>query len=173
MADPRYPTGQVTLKGALTTDERHRAFAALAASPNQLYDAVRGLSETQLDTPYREGGWNLRQVVHHLADSHINAYGRHKFTISERMRTLQAYDEAAWANMVDANAPIGGSLLILQGIHMRLVDSLRSQPERVFKRRAMHSEGGEMTLDDIVTMYAWHGAHHVAHITTLRLQKGW
>ncbi|MFT4515716.1 MAG: putative damage-inducible protein DinB [Planctomycetota bacterium] len=173
MADPRYPIGQVSPKGALTTDERQQAFSAMAALPNQLYDAVRGLSETQLDTPYRAGGWNLRQVVHHLADSHINAYGRHKLTISENMPTLQAYDEGMWANMVDANAPIGSSLLILQGIHTRLVDSLRSQPERVFKRRAMHSEGGEMTLDDLVTMYAWHGAHHVAHITTLRAQKGW
>lgn len=173
MADPRYPIGQVKLKGRLSAAERQRAFAAMAALPDQLYQAVRGLSEEQLDTRYREGGWTLRQVVHHLADSHINAYGRHKFTISERMPTLQAYDENAWANMVDAKAPIGSSLLILQGIHTRLVDSLRSQPERVFQRRALHSEGGEMTLDDVVTMYAWHGAHHVAHITTLRAQKGW
>lgn len=173
MTDPRYPIGQVKLTGKLTSAERQRAFTAMAALPNQLYDAVRGLSETQLDTPYRDGGWNLRQVVHHLADSHINAYGRHKFTISENMPTLQAYDESVWAGMVDANAPIGGSLLILQGIHMRLVDSLRSQPERVFQRRAKHSESGELSLDDIVAMYAWHGAHHVAHITTLRAQKAW
>ena len=121
MVDPRYPIGQVKLKGKLTSDERQRAFTALAALPNQLYDAVRGLSETQLDTPYRAGGWSLRQVVHHLADSHINAYGWHKFTISEHMPTIQAYDEKAWASMVDANAPIGSSLLILQGIHTRLV----------------------------------------------------
>lgn len=173
MPDPRYPIGQVRYKGKLTPDERQRAFAALAALPNQLYDAVRGLGEAQLDTPYRKGGWTVRQVVHHLADSHINAYGRHKFTITENRPTLQAYDEGAWANMVDANAPIGSSLLILQGIHTRLVDSLRSQPERVFQRIGMHSENGAMTLDDIVTSYAWHGAHHVAHITTLRAQKGW
>ena len=173
MVDPRYPIGQVKLTGKLTREQRQQAFAAMAALPNQLYDAVRGLSETQLDTPYRAGGWSLRQVVHHIADSHINAYGRHKFTISESMPTLQGYDENAWASMVDANAPIGSSLLIVQGIHTRLVDSLRSQPEHVFQRRAMHSENGEMVLDDIVAIYAWHGAHHVAHITTLRAQKGW
>ena len=173
MTDPRYPIGQVKLKGQLTTAERQQAFAALAALPYQVYNAVRGLSETQLDTQYRQGGWSLRQVVHHLADSHINSYGRHKFTITEDLPTLQAYDENAWANMADARAPIGSSLLILQGIHTRLVHCLRSQPEHVFARRAMHSSSGELTLDDVVTMYAWHGAHHVAHITTLRAQMAW
>ena len=172
-SDPRYPIGQLKLPGRMDREQRARCFAALAALPNQLYDAVRGLDAEQLDTPYRAGGWSLRQVVHHLADSHVNAYIRHKLTITERMATVPAYDEAAWAEMVDANAPIGASLLIVQGIHTRLVDALRSQPERMFGKRAMHSEDGERTLDDFVATYAWHGAHHVAHITTLRAQRGW
>lgn len=171
--DPRYPIGQPKYKGRLTSGERAQAFAALAALPEQLCAAVRGLDAEQLDTPYRQGGWTVRQVVHHIADSHINAYGRHKFTMTENMPTLQAYDEAAWAEMVDATAPIGSSLLILQGLHMRLVASLRALPEHAFARVGMHSENGAMTLDDIVTSYAWHGAHHVAHITTLRAKKGW
>lgn len=172
-ADPRYPIGTIKMPGRLTPEARQVAFSQLAALPNELYDAVRGLSESQLDSPYREGGWKLRQVVHHLADSHVQAYCRHKLTITEKMPTIQGYSEAVWAKMVDANAPIGSSLLILQGIHMRLVDSLRAQPERVFQNRAMHSDDGEKTLDDLVATYAWHGRHHVAHITTLRARKGW
>lgn len=171
--DPRYPIGQLKLPGRLTPEQRARCFAEMAALPTHLYEAVRGLDEEQLDTPYRKGGWSLRQVVHHIADSHINAYIRHKLTISEKMATVPAYDEAFWAEMVDAKAPIGSSLLIVQGIHTRLVDALRSQPEKVFRKRSLHSSDGERTLDDFVATYAWHGAHHVAHITTLRAQKGW
>lgn len=173
MQDVRYPIGKVKLTGQLTLEARERAFLALAELPSKLQDAVRGLSESQLDTRYRVGGWSLRQVVHHIADSHIHAYCRHKLTITEDVPTVQAYNENAWANMVDANAPIGESLLIIQGVHARLVESLRSQPEEVFQRRCMHTEDGVKTLDDVVATYAWHGAHHVAHITTLRAKKGW
>ncbi|MFK7742697.1 MAG: YfiT family bacillithiol transferase [Planctomycetota bacterium] len=171
--DPRYPIGRLQLRGRLSTEQRQAAFAAMAALPTQLYEAVRGLGETQLDTPYRVGGWSLRQVVHHLADSHVNAYCRHKLTLSENNPTIQDYNENVWANMADAQAPIGTSLLIVQGIHARLVHALREAPERAFGNPAVHTADGAKTLDDLVATYAWHGAHHVGHITTLRAKKGW
>ena len=170
--DPRYPIGRLEVGKRLSTAARAEAIAAIAALPSRLFDAVRGLDETRLDTPYRAGGWTVRQVVHHLADSHVNAYVRHKLTISEQMATLPAYDENVWARMPDAQVPIGTSLAILQGIHERWVACLRAQPERTFARRAMHTEDGEKTLDELVGTYAWHGAHHVAHITSLRAAKG-
>ncbi|MCR9247705.1 MAG: putative metal-dependent hydrolase [bacterium] len=171
--DPRYPIGQLTLPGKLTPAQRCEAIGEIAALPTLLYEAVRGLDDAQLDTPYRAGGWTLRQVVHHLADSHINAYIRHKLTISEPMAVIPAYDEGAWAEMADAKAPIGNSLLIIQSLHQRLAHCLSTQPERVFQKRSEHSADGIKTLDDYVATYAWHGRHHCAHITTLRQQKGW
>jgi hypothetical protein len=171
--DPRYPIGRLRLTGALTPAEREAAFAAMAALPTQLAEAVRGLTEAQLDTPYRPGGWSLRQVVHHLADSHVHAYCRHKLTLSEDVPTIQSYDENAWARFADAHAPIGGSLLLIQQVHARLVECLRAQPEEAFARRCRHTTDGEKSLDDLVATYAWHGRHHVAHITTLRAASGW
>lgn len=171
--DPRYPIGDLVLNGPLSPAQRSTAIAQIAALPNQLHDAVRGLDNAQLDTPYRKGGWTVRQVVHHLADSHINAYIRHKLTISEPMATIQGYNEGMWAEMADANAPIGNSLLILQSIHQRWTHCLSTQPKKVFAKKANHSENGVVTLDDLVATYSWHGRHHVAHITTLRRQQGW
>jgi uncharacterized damage-inducible protein DinB len=173
MNDPRYPIGKFQLPGALTATQRASAFARMAALPNALYDAVRGLSPVQLDSPYREGGWTLRQVVHHLADSHVNAYIRHKLTITELDPPIKAYDENAWAQLADANGPIGVSLLLVQSIHDRWLHCLRTTPESAFARTCVHSERGKMTLDDLVAMYAWHGDHHVAHITSLRRAMGW
>lgn len=171
--DPRYPIGNLELDGPLSPKARRDAIAQIAALPNQLHDAVRGLDDEQLDTPYRKGGWTLRQVVHHLADSHVNAYVRHKLTISEPTPTIQGYNEGLWAEMADATAPIGASLLIVQSIHQRWAHCLSTQPARVFANKANHTENGVVTLDDLVATYAWHGRHHVAHITTLRRQKGW
>jgi hypothetical protein len=146
----------------------------MAALPDAMSAAVRGLDETQLDTPYRPGGWTVRQVVHHVADSHVNAYARCKLTITEKVEPpIKAYDENAWALLADARGPIGASLLLLQGVHERLVACLRSLPQAAFARTAIHSENGRQTLDDFVAIYGWHGAHHVAHITTLREAKGW
>lgn len=173
MNDPRYPIGKLELPKTLTTAQRQAAFSRMAALPNSLYDAVRGLSAEQLDTPYRAGGWSLRQVVHHLGDSHVNAYIRHKLTITEVNPPIKAYDENAWAQLADANAPIGASLLLLQSIHERWVHCLRTTPESAFARTCTHSDRGALTLDDLVAMYAWHGDHHVAHITSLRRAKGW
>lgn len=171
--DPRFPIGRAVLPGRMTRDQREHAFQRLQALPCQLHDAVRGLDTDQLDTPYRDGGWTVRQVVHHIADSHVHAYCRHKLTVSEHRPVIQAYDENAWSRMPDANAPIGASLLIVQSIHGRLVHALRALPDAAFARTAVHSEDGEKTLDDLVATYAWHGAHHVAHITTLRARQGW
>lgn len=173
MNDPRYPIGNIKLTGSLTAAARTAAIDRIAAVPSHLYDAVRGLDPGQLDTPYREGGWTVKQVVHHIADSHINSYVRHKLTITEKDPPIKAYDENEWAKLVDANAPIGTSLLLVQALHERWAHCLRSVPESTFARTCVHSERGKMTLDDLVALYAWHGDHHVAHITTLRRAKSW
>ena len=174
MSDPRYPIGKIQLPVSLTPATRTAAIASIAGIPHHLHDAVRGLDQAQLDTPYRAGGWTLRQVVHHIGDSHVNAYVRHKLTITEKTPPpIKAYDENEWARLADANAPIGSTLLLVQAIHDRWVHCLRSLPESAFARTCVHSERGSMTLDDLVALYAWHGAHHVAHITSLRRSKGW
>lgn len=168
MSDPRYPIGPLPALGPLTAAARSAAFQQIAALPSALHDAVRGLSCEQLDIPYRKGGWSLRQVVHHLADSHVNAYVRHKLVATSVDPVLQGYDENAWAEMPDANGPIGGSLLLLQSLHERWVAFLRALPPAAFARSGRHSDAGTRSLDDLVAIYAWHGRHHVAHITTLR-----
>ncbi len=173
MSDPRYPIGRLEPASALTPDERATAIGRIAALPARLFDAVRGLDGRRLDTPYRAGGWTVRQVVHHLADSHANAYVRMKLTASEHEPVLQAYDENRWAEAADAKAPIGDSLLLVQAVHARLATFLGSLPAAAFARRARHSEDGPKTLDELVRTYAWHGAHHVAHITSLRASRGW
>jgi uncharacterized damage-inducible protein DinB len=173
MTDPRYPIGKIELTGSLTAEARTAAIGRMAAMPARLYDAVGHLDQARLDTPYRSGGWSVRQVVHHLADSHINAYVRHKLAITEKEPPIKAYDENEWAKLADANGPIGPSLLLVQALHERWTNCLRSLPEKTFARTCVHSERGKMTLDDLVALYAWHGDHHVAHITTLRAAKGW
>ena len=173
MSDPRYPIGTISLPVSLTAPTRAAAIARIAALPNHLYDAVRGLDQAQLDTPYRDGGWTLSQVVHHIGDSHVNAYVRHKLTITEQDPPIKAYDENQWAKLADANGPIGSSLLLIQAIHDRWSHCLRTLPEKAFARTCVHTEKGKMTLDDLVALYAWHGDHHVGHITQLRRSKGW
>ncbi len=173
MTDPRYPIGRIDLPGRLDPAARAAAIATLAAVPDALHDAVRGLGEAQLDTPYRPGGWTLRQVVHHLADSHLHGYGRCKRTLTEHEPPIRAYDENRWADLADANGPIGASLQLVQALHDRWVRCLRSSPTAAFARACRHDERGRLTLDDLVASYAWHGSHHVAHITTLRRAKGW
>ncbi|MCB9884300.1 MAG: putative metal-dependent hydrolase [Planctomycetes bacterium] len=173
MSDPRYPIGKVQLTGALSVGDRADAIRRIAALPDALHAAVRGLDATQLATPYRAGGWTLRQVVHHIADSHVNSYVRHKLTITEANPPIKNYDENAWASLADANGPIGGSLLLITAIHDRWAQCLRSLAPKDFARTCEHSVAGPMTLDDLVALYAWHGEHHVAHITTFRRSRGW
>ena len=138
-------------------------------------EAIRGLNEKQLDTPYRDGGWTVRQVVHHVPDSHLNAYTRVKLALTENAPTIKPYDEAAWAALPDSRStPIETSLRMLEALHERWTGLLRSMKPEDFQRRFTHPEHGKtFTLDWLVAMYAWHGRHHVAHITSLRERMGW
>lgn len=173
MNDPRYPIGKPVLPGEFAPADRAAAIARIAALPHRLHEAVRGLDQAQLDTPYRSGGWTVRQVVHHIGDSHVNAYVRHKLTVTEELPPIRAYDENRWAELPDAIGPIGSTLLLVQALHDRWTHCLRELPAKAFVRCCVHSERGPMTLDDLVALYAWHGEHHVAHVTTLRAAKGW
>ena len=172
--DPRYPVGKFHRLEAYTDATRSAAIATIAALPAALRKAVAGLSETQLDTPYREGGWTVRQVVHHLADSHVNAYIRTRFTLTSDKPTIMPYPENVWAELVDArSAPVEASLSILDGLHARWAMLLKARAAADFARAFVHPEHGERTLDWMVEMYAWHSRHHTAHITGLRKHSGW
>lgn len=174
MTDPRYPTGRFVPPAQPTRDSRAQAIAAIAETPQLLRDAVQGLDEDQLDTPYREGGWTLRQVVHHVPDSHLNAYIRLKLALTEPAPVIKPYDEAAWANLVDTTAvPIDVSLNLLDALHTRFVALLRSMRDEDFRREYVHPETGRHALDHLLALYAWHGPHHIAHITTTRARMGW
>ena len=172
--DLRYPIGPYVSKAALTPGERTGAIADIAALPQKLSDAVAGLSREQLDTPYRPGGWTVRQVVHHVPDSHMNAYVRFKLALTEIEPTIKPYDEALWANLADTrDTPVEVSLALTGALHHRWEILLRSIRPEGFARRLKHPERGTMTLDDMVSHYAWHSRHHVAHITSLRHREGW
>jgi len=172
--DPRYPIGNYETPREVTPALRRQAIQAIADTPAKLRAAVRGLQEAQLDTPYRDGGWTVRQVVHHVPDSHLNAYIRLKLALTEDKPTIKPYNEAAWAELVDSKStPLEVSQLLLDSIHVRWDLLWRSlQPEQ-FARVFAHPEHGERTVDWLLFLYAWHGKHHTAHITELRKRKGW
>ncbi len=172
-ADPRYPIGKIELPARLDAAARAAAIAQIAGTPSALHEAIRGLDPNQLDTPYRDGGWTVRQVVHHIADSHVNAYVRCKLIATEIDPPLKGYDENAWAEQADAHGAIGGSLQLLSALHERWTTCLRALPTAAFARTGLHSERGPMALDDLVALYSWHGRHHVAHIEALRARRGW
>lgn len=174
-SDPRYPIGPFESVGRpLTDEERARHIDAIAGTPAAIRTAVTGLHDDQLDTPYREGGWTVRQVVHHLVDSHVNAYIRFKLAVTEDTPTICTYEESLWAGLPDGrDAPIGGSLDILDPLHRRWVSFLRNLEAEDFRRPLRHPEMGEIDVDFLLEMYAWHGAHHVAHVTALRDDRGW
>ena len=171
--DPRYPIGKFAFTAPLGEQEREAAIEAIASLPWQLEDAVDGLSVAQLDTPYREGGWTVRQVVHHLADSHINAWCRLKLALSEEQPSIRAYDEAAWAELPDYGLPAEVSLDLLAALHARWVGLWEALDAADWQRSFQHPERGAMTVEELLALYAWHGAHHVAHITRLREARGW
>lgn len=175
MGDLRYPIGKFDRsKGPNTAEERKQAIEAIAETPERLKQALTGLNGKQLDTPYREGGWNVRQVVHHLADSHLNAYVRYKLALTEDNPTIKPYKEAAWAELADSRVtPIDVSLALVDSLHARWVVLLRSLKPADWEKTVNHPEAGALTLDTMLSMYAWHGAHHVAHITNLRARNGW
>jgi uncharacterized damage-inducible protein DinB len=172
--DPRYPIGKFQQPLDVTPTLRQQAIGILAEAPAQLRAAVAELSPTQLDTSYREGGWTLRQVVHHLPDSHVNAYIRHRLALTEEQPTIKPYDENQWAQLPDAkSAPIEVSLALMDALHDRWVRLWRSQTADQYGRVLVHPEHGPRTVDWLLFLYAWHGRHHVAHITELRKQRSW
>ena len=174
MTDLRYPIGKFQSPASVTDAERAVLVDQIAALPAELRSAVTTLDDTQLDTPYREGGWTVRQVVHHVPDSHVNAYTRFKLALTEDVPTIKTYEEAQWAELPEArSAPIGVSLALLEALHQRWVLLLRVLAPAQFARAFRHPELGVMTLDQQIALYAWHGRHHLAHITSLRTRMGW
>ena len=158
----------------LTAKERQEKIGAIRRLPDQIEAAIKGLNDLQLDVPYREGGWTIRQVVHHLADSHMNAFVRTKLILTEDHPLLKPYDQDAWAKLPDTlRTPIGCSLAIVRGIHERWVVLLEQVPEKGWARVARHPERGDMTLEDILITYSGHGEKHVGHVKGLRVAKGW
>ena len=172
--DNRYPIGKFTWTPGNSPQQRGSAIDDIAAAPAKMRSAVSGLSDAQLDTPYRDGGWTVRQVVHHVPDSHVNSYIRFKFALTENEPTIKPYDENVWATLIDATTlPVEPSLRLLEGLHERWAAFLRSLSEADVKRKFTHPEIGTITVDQYISLYAWHSKHHVAHITTLREMKGW
>jgi hypothetical protein len=172
--DPRYPIGKLEMPAQVSQARRQQAIEEIASTPAKLRAAVKGLNDAQLDTPYREGGWTVRQVVHHVPDSHLNAYVRLKLALTEENPTIKPYDEAAWANLADSKStPIEVSLALMDSVHDRWVRILRSMKPEQFARKLVHPENGQRDVDWLLFVYEWHGKHHTAHITELRKQKGW
>lgn len=174
MDDLRYPIGPYRFDPAVTDATRRSAIEAIAETPQNLRNAVQGLNEERLDTPYRREGWTVRQVVHHVADSHINAYVRFRLALTEEEPLVRPYDESLWAELLDARgAPVEVSLALVTALHDRWVRLLRSLSSAAMARTLRHPEHGLLTVDHLLQMYAWHGRHHVAHITRLRERREW
>jgi hypothetical protein len=172
--DLRYPIGRFIYDRPLSDDRRRECIGQIEETPASLRKAVAGLSALQLDTPYRDGGWTVRQVVHHLPDSHLNSYIRLKLALTETQPTIKPYFEDRWADLIDSRtADIELSLALLDALHKRWVLLLRSLTPQDFALTFVHPEQGVVSLDRTVALYAWHGRHHIAHITSLRQRMGW
>ncbi len=172
--DLRYPVGPFVKPSSVTPADRERLIGEISAAPALLRAAVRGLTDAQLDTRYREGGWTVRQVVHHVPDSHMNAYIRFKLALTEEDPVIRTYEESLWAEIPEArSAPVEISLALLEAVHARWIAGMKSIPAGLFRRRFRHPALGLMTLDEQIALYAWHGRHHVGHITALRRRMGW
>ena len=169
--DLRFPIGRFSAARITTT--RAEQIETIRLLPLLLRAAVQDLSDAQLDTPYREGGWTVRQVVHHIADSHANAYIRIKLALTEANPTIKPYNEAAWAEQPDSRLPVDSSLAITEGVHVRLTALLESLSDADFERTFQHPERGPMTIAGNLAHYDWHSRHHLAHITNLRHLMGW
>ena len=172
--DPRYPVGTFAPPETFDATLRTAFVEQIAAAPAALREAVAGLSARQLDTPYRDGGWTVRQVVHHLPDSHLNAYTRFKLALTEEQPLIKTYEEARWAELPEARvADVALSLALLDALHARWVTAIRVLPREAFARTLRHPDLGVMSVDLLLALYAWHGRHHVAHVTALRERMGW
>jgi hypothetical protein len=172
--DPRFPIGKLEPR-PFSDSQKESWLADILFLPRQLEYSVLNLDEVHLDTPYREGGWTVRQLVHHVADSHMNAYMRTKLAYTEDNPTIKPYDQDAWVKLHDVSSvPINMSLTLLHALHARWYDFLKSLPDDAWQRTAMHPESKrQFTIWEFLGLYAWHGRHHVAHITTLRERMGW
>lgn len=174
MDDPRYPIGRFVIPASYTAESRAECIAQIEEAPVRLRQAVRGLSADQLRQPYRAGGWTLAQVVHHVADSHLNSYIRFKLAVTADNPPVTAYDEEQWAELADAvSVDVDISLSLLEAVHHRWVSFLRSLDAAQFERTFHHSVLGPVSLNQALPTYAWHGHHHTAHITNLRAKMGW
>ncbi len=170
----RFPIGRFDPKGRIQPSQRAGALASIAGTPARMRAAVAGLTPAQLATPYREGGWTVSQVVHHVPDSHINALVRIKLALTEDNPTIKTYREGEWAKLGDSRTtPIETSLVLLEALHARLDHLFRSMSDADFTRTMHHPEWGDVDLDFMVRLYEWHGRHHPAHITGLRERMGW
>jgi hypothetical protein len=172
--DLRYPIGKFKRPAESTPAVRAEQIESLRLLPERLRAAVAGLSDAQLDTPYRDGGWTVRQVVHHFADSHANSVIRFKLALTEDWPTIMPYDERAWAELPDSKSlPVDSSLVFIEGLHARWVALIESMSETDFARGMVHPERGRSDLALTLAIYAWHCHHHTAHITNLRARRGW
>jgi DinB superfamily len=173
MNDPRYPVGKFSYSGPPSAEQKREYLDNIEQTPARMRAAVSGLTDAQLNTPYREGGWTVRQVVHHVPDSHMNSYIRFKLALTEEGPTIKPYLEDRWAELPDSQQPIEVSLVMLESLHRRWMVILRNLGEADWKRTFSHPELGPMTLEKNLALYSWHGRHHVAHITSLREKMGW
>lgn len=169
----RFPVGRFAKPASYDLSAREASIEVLRLLPERLAAAVADLNIEQLDTPYRDGGWTLRQVVHHVADSHMNAYVRMKLALTEEWPTIKPYDEAAWAELPDSSLPLHISLDLLEALHTRWVTMLESMSAEDFRRGYVHPAGGHQELDLVLALYDWHSRHHTAHVTGLRARMGW
>ena len=170
----RYPIGKFSWEGVATDEQRQKFIDDIASTPARVRAAIEGLSPEQMETPYRPDGWTVRQVVHHLADSHLNSYVRFRLALTEDEPTIKPYHEDLWADLPDARtAPVEVSLALLEALHERWVLLLRSLKAEDFARSFRHPDLGLVSLDKNLGLYSWHGRHHVAHITSLRERQGW
>ncbi|MGZ4814602.1 MAG: YfiT family bacillithiol transferase [Terriglobales bacterium] len=172
--DVRFPVGPFKPEASYTDAQRAAFVQDIADLPSKLRSALAGLNEVQLNTPYRDGGWTVRQTVHHLADSHANSYIRLRFAATEDNPTIMPYNEAVWAELPDAkHAPVEPSLQVLEGLHQRWVSLLKSFKPEDWKRTLFHPERGKLDMTVLAALYSWHCRHHVAHITELRKRMSW
>ena len=171
--DLRYPVGRFAPPASSIPGARAAHIQTLCLLPERLRVSVKDVTDHQLDTPYREGGWTVRQVVHHVADSHANSYIRFKLALTEDWPTIKPYDEAAWARLADSQLPVAVSLDLIQALHLRWVSLLESLSDDDFQRGYVHPQMGRQSLATALALYDWHSRHHTAHITSLRVRQGW
>jgi len=172
--DLSYPIGRFDFKQIVEPARYPALIEEIAAAPGLFRAAVRGLDPAQLDTPYRPGGWTVRQTVHHVADSHMNSFIRFRLALTEHEPTIVPYNQAAWGELADSHAaPVEWSLNMIEGLHSRWVVLLKATGEAEFSRTFRHPELGLVRLDTNMALYAWHGRHHAAHIMGLRERSGW